>query len=289
MPSPVSPIIFQIGPIALRWYGLLIMSGALLAGYIATIEAKRRKENPDHVWDLFIWLLLLGFLGARLYHVFSTPAGGHTGFNYYFFENPFDTVTLFGLAIPFPTALMIWRGGLGIYGGLVGGVIGLLIYTRRNKLDMWQWLDILAPGMLLAQAIGRWGNFFNQELYGPPTTLPWGIKITTVSQRIPPYNNLALFPLETTTFHPVFLYESLWNLVGFVLLMWLARRWVGRLRPGDVASMYLIWYPIGRILIEALRPDAWTMSGIPTAQLVGGVLAIIGGGLIVWRHRRQSE
>lgn len=284
MHSPNNPILLQIGPIALRWYGLLIMGGALLGAYVATFEAKRRKLNEDHVWNALLWALILGFLGARLYHVLSTPAGS-SGLSYYFSEKPFDILTLFGFSFPFPTALMIWRGGIGIFGGLAGGVLGLLIYARRNKVNFLQLLDVFTPGMLLGQAIGRWGNYFNQELYGPPTTLPWGIKITNPLQRIPPYNDLATYPLETTTFHPVFFYESLWNFIGLGLVLWLGRKWADKLRPGDVASFYLIWYPVGRFLVESLRPDAWTMSGIPTAQLVSIALLIIGVGTIVWRHR----
>jgi phosphatidylglycerol:prolipoprotein diacylglycerol transferase len=287
MPSPTDPILFQAGPFIIRWYGLLIVSGVLAAAYIATIEAKRKKEDPEHVWNLVIWCLILGILGARLYHVLSTPAGASRGFSYYFFEQPFTTLTIFGVAIPFPTALLIWQGGIGIFGAILGGVLAILIYTRRYQLNLWRWLDIVAPGMLLAQAIGRWGNYVNQELYGPPTNLPWGITITNVNQRIAPYHDLTAYPLDTT-FHPVFLYESLWNVIGFVLLMWLGRKYVGKFLDGDMLSLYLIWYPVGRLLIEALRPDAWTLSGIPAAQIVSVVLILIGLGLIYYRRQRPE-
>jgi phosphatidylglycerol:prolipoprotein diacylglycerol transferase len=141
--------------------------------------------------------------------------------------------------------------------------------------------------MLLAQAIGRWGNYFNQELYGPPTDLPWGITITNVNQRIPPYNDLTAYPL-TTTFHPDFLYESLWNLLGFGLMMWIGRKYADKLYDGDMLSLYIIWYPLGRILVEMLRPDAWTVSGIPTAQIVSVILILIGAGLAIYRRRRPG-
>jgi phosphatidylglycerol:prolipoprotein diacylglycerol transferase len=287
MPSPTNPILIQVGPFIVRWYGLLIVLGALAAAYIGTFEAKRRRENPEHPWNLLMWCLILGIIGARLYHVLSSPAGASRGFSYYFIEKPFATLNLFGAAIPFPTALMIWEGGIGIYGALLGGILAVFIYTRRHHLNFWRWLDILAPGMLLAQAIGRWGNFFNQELYGPPTTLPWGITITNVHQRIPPYNDLTTYPLSTT-FQPVFLYESLWNLIGFGLMMWLARKYARRLLDGDMFSFYLIWYSVGRILIESLRPDAWTFGGIPTAQIVGTTLSLIGAGLIILRRQRPE-
>ena len=287
MPSPADPILFAFGPFAVRWYGLLIVIGALLAAFIGTIEARRKREDPDHMWNLLIWALIFGIIGARIYHVLSTPSGGHRGFNYYFFEQPLTNVSFFGMVIPFPSALMIWEGGIGIFGGLIGGVLAVIIYCKRNQLNAWRWMDIMAPGVLLAQAIGRWGNYFNQELYGPPTDMPWGILITNVNQRIPPYNDLTAFPL-TTTFHPVFLYESLWNFIGFVLLMWIGRRFAGKLLDGDMVSLYLIWYPTGRLIVEGLRPDAWTLSGIPTAQIIS-VLLIIIGVATMWYRRQRPE
>jgi phosphatidylglycerol:prolipoprotein diacylglycerol transferase len=286
MPSPETPILLQLGPLVIRWYGFLIVLGALAGAYVATLEARRREEDPDHVWNLLIWCLIFGIIGARLYHVLSSPAGASRGFDYYFIERPFTVISLFGAPVPFPTALLIWQGGIGIFGALVGGILAVLIYTRRHHLNFWRWLDILAPGMLLAQAIGRWGNFFNQELYGPPTELPWGIKITNVDQRISPYNDLTAYPLDTT-FHPVFLYESLWNLIGFGLLMWLGRKYAERLVDGDIAAFYLIWYSLGRLVIESLRPDAWTLGGIPTAQIISILLMVAGAGLIYYGHKRK--
>ncbi|MDM8530003.1 prolipoprotein diacylglyceryl transferase [Anaerolineales bacterium HSG25] len=288
MPSPENPILFEFGPFMIRWYGLLIVTGALLAAYVGTIEAKRRRENPDHVWNLLIWCLIFGILGARLYHVLSSPPGASRGFNYYFYEQPFTDYVIFGITIPFPTALQIWSGGIGIFGALLGGIIAVLIYTYRENLIVWRWLDVLAPGMILAQAVGRWGNYFNQELYGPPTDLPWGILITNFNQRITPYNDLTAYPLDTM-FHPVFLYESLWNLVGFALMMWIGRKYASKLYDGDILSIYLIWYPLGRLLIENLRPDAWVISGIPTAQIVSGLLIILGVGLAVFRHQNPQQ
>lgn len=288
MPSPTDPILFAFGPFTVRWYGLLIVIGALLAAYIGTIEARRKKEDPDHMWNLLIWALIFGIIGARIYHVLSSPAGASRGFHYYFVEQPFTNILIFGAVVPFPSALMIWEGGIGIFGGLLGGVLAVIIYCKRNKLNWWRWMDIMAPGVLLAQAVGRWGNYFNQELYGPPTDLPWGILITNVNQRIPPYNDLTVYPL-TTTFHPVFLYESLWNLAGFVLLMWLGRKYAGKMLDGDMVSLYLIWYPTGRLLVESLRPDAWTMSGIPTAQIISVLLILLGIGSMWYRHQHPEK
>jgi phosphatidylglycerol:prolipoprotein diacylglycerol transferase len=266
---------------------VIIVTGALLGAYSATFEAKRRGEDPEHVWNVLVWCLIGGILGARLYHVLSSPQGTTVGFEYYFKTNPFETIQVLGLTIPFPTALMIWRGGLGIFGGVAGGVLAMVIYTWRSGLSLARWLDISAPGLVLGQAIGRWGNFINQELYGPPTTLPWGIPIDA-EHRIPPYTDLSRHPVETTRFHPVFLYESLWNLLVFVALMVIGRRYRDRLKDGDIFSLYLIGYGVGRILVESLRPDAWQMGSIPVAQIVSVVLILLGIGLMVWRRQRPT-
>ncbi len=280
---PISPT-FNIGPLVVHWYGVIIVVGALAGAYAATFEAQRRGEDPEHVWNALVWCLIGGILGARLYHVISSPQGTDIGLQYYFVTNPFETVQLFGLTIPFPTALMIWKGGLGIFGGIVGGILVVIVYAWRNHLSLARWLDIGAPGLILAQAVGRWGNFINQELYGPPTTLPWGIPIDA-QHRIPPFTDLTRFPLETARFHPTFLYESLWNLLVFVALMVIGRRYQNRLKDGDILSLYFIGYGLGRIFVETLRPDAWVIGRIPTAQIVSAALIVLGVGLIVWRRR----
>jgi phosphatidylglycerol:prolipoprotein diacylglycerol transferase len=271
-----SGIAFKIGPIAVHWYGLLIVTGALLGAYVATREAKRRGEDPEHVWNGLIGCLILGLVGARLYHIFSSPADGSGGFSYYV-ENP--------IAI-----IRVWDGGLGIYGAIVGGVVGLLIYARRNRLGAWRWLDIGAPGLVLAQAIGRWANFINQELYGPPTTLPWGLYIST-EHRIPRYSDLSRYPTDTTRFHPTFLYESLWNLGVFALLTWGGRRWARRLRDGDLFLAYLALYGIGRAWIEQFfRPDAWVVGdGLAAATLFSLGMALVAGLALLVRHRRSVQ
>ena len=274
--QPPFPPFIRIGPLTIFWYGILIVTGAVLAAVVATFEARRRGEDPDRAWDLLVWCLLLGIIGARLYHVFSRPAGGFVGWDYYR-ENPIDIIAF-------------WKGGfrgLGIYGGVVGGVIGVLLYTWRHKLSFWRWLDILAPGVLLAQAIGRWGNFINQELYGPPmkTPMPWGLKIDA-AHRYGEYADLERYPVETTRFHPTFLYESLWNLLGFVLLLWIGRRFAHRLRDGDVFFLYMIWYPAGRFWVELFRPDAWTIGGLPTAQWIALASIAIAILALIFNHRR---
>jgi phosphatidylglycerol---prolipoprotein diacylglyceryl transferase len=265
-------VAFRLGPLTIYWYGIIIMTAALVGGTIASFEAKRRGENEEHIWNMLMLVIVLGIVGARLYHVFSSPAGSNLGWAYYR-EHP-------------GAIFEIWNGGLGIYGAVVGGLLGILLYTYRARLNLLRYLDIGAPALLVGQAIGRWGNFVNQELYGPPTTLPWGIPIDEY-HRIPPFNDLSQYPL-TTRFHPDFLYESLWNLVGFGLMLMLGRKFSNRLEDGDLFLIYLIWYPLGRIWVESLRPDAWTIGAIPTAQIVSAVFIVIASVALVLRHRNRQ-
>ena len=262
---------FHLGPLTVYWYGVILVTGMLVGAYVAAFEARRRGENEDHVWNMLIVVILLGIVGARLYHVFSSPAGSNIGWAYYRLH---------------PAAIFyIWDGGLGIYGAIVGGLIGVLLYTYRNKLNLLRYLDIGAPGLLIGQAIGRWGNFANQELYGPPTTLPWGIAIDQY-HRIAPFGDLTKYPL-TTRFQPDFLYESLWSLVGVILLLVIGRKFADKLKEGDLFLAYLVWYPLGRLWVEALRPDAWRLGNIPTAQIISVVLIVIAAVLLLVRHLKH--
>jgi phosphatidylglycerol:prolipoprotein diacylglycerol transferase len=277
----MNPVIFSIGPLQMTWYGLLIVLGAVIAAFISTYEARRRGEDPEHVWNMLAWILIFGIIGARLYHVFSNPVGG-LGWSWYR-EHPIDIIAF-------------WNGGfrgLGIFGALLGGLLAIVLYTWRRRLNLLRWLDIFTPGILLAQAIGRMGNRINQELYGPPTTLPWGFKINPNYPYQPPTEMLGRSQedinsyIAATRFHPTFFYEALWNLVGFALVMWLGRKWYPKLRDGDIFFFYLIWYPLGRIIVEMFRPDAWVtgLPGLATAQLISlGLMAFAIVALIV-RHR----
>lgn len=271
------PIAFQIGPITIYWYGLLIATGALVGAWLASLEAQRREWNPDHVWNALVICLILGLIGARLYHVISSPAGGAQGWDYYR-QHPIDIIRF-------------WRdgqltgiSGLGIYGAIVGGLLGLFIYTHFAGLRFFDWADIGVIGLAMGQAIGRWGNFFNQELYGDPTNVPWGIRIDQ-AHRLPEFADLP----PDTRFHPTFLYESLWNLLIVGILLYVARRFENRLRSGDLLLAYGILYPGGRFLVEFQRPDAWTIAGIPTAQIIAVVSIVICAGLLVYRHRLAAQ
>lgn len=270
MPAPPDPIAFTIPFIdrPVFWYGLMVTLGTLVGAYVADREARRRGHNPDHVWNALIVIMIAGLIGARLYHVFSSPAGSATNLSYYM-EHPVEIVSF-------------WNGGLrglGIIGAIVGGLLGLWLYTKWAKLRFAEWADIAAIGLPLGQAIGRWGNYFNQELYGRPTNLPWGVSIEQ------PYR-LAQFQAEpsTTLFHPTFLYESLWGLFMFFALAFVAHHWQSKLRTGDVALLCLMMYALGRYLTELQRPDAWTVSGIPMAQIIGVATIFVGALWLLVRH-----
>ncbi len=255
------------------WYGILIVAGALAGAFIATREARRRGIDPDHVWNALLAALILGVIGARLYHVISSPAGSNIGLSYYM-QNPLEI-------------LNFRQGGLGIYGAVAGGVLGLYLYARWAKVNFLQLLDIGAPGLAFGQAIGRWGNFFNQELYGYPTTLPWGIPID-LAHRLPMFADLTQYPVETTRFTPTFLYESLFDVAMGVLLVVIAQRWK-REKNGDLFLLWGMLYGVGRFLTEFQRPDAWTISGIATAQLIGIALVVICGVVLAYRHTGPTK
>ncbi len=255
------------------WYGILIVAGALAGAYLASREAKRRGIDPDHVWNALLIALILGVIGARLYHVISSPRGTNIGFDYYL-ANPIEI-------------LNFRQGGLGIYGAVVGGILAVYLYARYTKLQFASLLDLAAPGLAIGQAIGRWGNFFNQELYGFPTDLPWGIPIDA-AHRLPNFADLAQYPVETTRFHPTFLYESL-ALIGITgFLLFAARRWA-KAKPGDLMLLWGMFYGLVRFLTEFQRPDAWLISGIATAQLIGLALMVICGVVLMYRHTGPSK
>lgn len=260
----------------LHYYGIMLMLGAVAGAWLASVELKRRGYDPEMVWDLLIYLIIGGVIGARLWHVFTpTPASGLT--TYYYLTHPFDIVE-------------IWKGGLGIPGSIIGGLIALYFYVRKYKaVSFLEWTDIAAPGLALGQAIGRWGNFFNQELYGSPTSLPWGIKITDATARVAPYNDLTKFPLDVTRFHPLFLYESILNLANMFLLIWLTRRFAKKLKVGDIFLVYLIFYPTVRFFLEFLRVDYPVIGGIDPNQALVAVVALLAAVVLIWRHRSSAD
>jgi phosphatidylglycerol:prolipoprotein diacylglycerol transferase len=261
----IDPILFQVGPLQVHWYGVIIAAAVLAAGAIGSMEARRRGEDPEVGWSMLLPVLVLAVIGARIYHVIHEWGPVYS-------QDP--------ALIP-----QLWRGGLGIPGAVAGGVLAIWLYCRFAKLNTLRWFDIFASAMLLGQAIGRLGNFVNQELYGPPTDLPWGIPIDA-PHRTSAYTDLTQFPVDTTRFHPLFAYEALLNLVGLVVILWIARRFAHRLYDGDILLLYLVWYSAVRTVLEPFRDDNWIILGVPTAIWLGIITMIVAGGLLILRHVR---
>ena len=252
------PIISEIGPFVIRWYGLLIASAILIGVTLSQYLAQRRGVNPDLLGDLAIWLVIGAIPGARLYYVLFEWQQ--------YAQRPEDIIA-------------IWKGGIAIHGAIIGGAIATLIFSRLNKVSLWQLFDLVAPSLILGQAIGRWGNFFNSEAFGRPTDLPWKLYIP-LSNRPPGYLNYEYF-------HPTFLYESLWNLGVFVLVLYLffwGLKHQDRLKTGTLAFVYLISYSAGRFWIEGLRTDSLRLGFLRIAQVVS--LAAIALGILglIWLY-----
>lgn len=252
----------------IHFYGIVIMLGTLAGAFLANREAKRRGYTPDILWDMLIYLIVGAVIGARIWHIFSPPptslAQGIT--TAYYLTHPF-------------AAIAIWNGGLGLPGGVIGGALAMYLYTRKHNLDFAVWLDIAAPGLALGQAIGRWGNFFNQELYGAPTNLPWAIYID-------PQHRMQGFT-DQAYYHPLFLYESLWNLANMILLLFLRRRFSDTLTKGELFLIYIFNYAVGRFLLDFLRLDASQVGGINFNQTAMGIVIVVVGTVLIWRHRPQ--
>ena len=269
----IDPVIFSfsIGGIefALRWYGVLVMSGALAGTWLAAQEMKRRGENEEFLWDAIIILLPVGILGARLWYVANATLGG----NPYYMQNPWQIIN-----IP--------AGGLHFYGGMLFGAAALYWFAKKHKLDLWLLLDSLAPAALVGQAVARPANFINQELYGQPTTLPWGIPIDA-AHRLAQYSDMILFP-ETTRFHPAFAYEMLWNFLVAGLIIWWLRRNRENDKPGVGFAAWLTLAGVGRVWLELFRPDQPRIPGTDTSitTIVAVVMALAGIIMLLVRYKK---
>jgi len=261
---------FNIGPLTIRFYAIIIITGAILGSWLAARLAKRAGRDPEIILDMLPWLLIGGIIGARLWHVFtpsaSNQAMGVTTENY--LRNPIEI-------------LKIWKGGLGIAGGVIGGALTLMIYCRSKKLNFLEWVDYIAPGLLIGQAVGRWGNFVNQEVYGGPSNLPWAITID------PPYRIQGFE--QVAKYHPLFLYESILTLLSAGLLLLINRKWRKKLFTGDLFFLYLVLYPTFRFFLEFMRLDPSPVAGININQTSMLVVLIIAVVLLVLRHTVWAE
>ncbi len=252
------PIIFELGPIAIRWYGLLIASAVLIGVSLSQYLAEKRRVNPELLGDLAIWLVLGAIPCARIYYVaFEWPQ---------YAQRPEDIIA-------------IWKGGIAIHGAILGGTIAALIFAKIQRVSFWQLADLIAPSAILGQAIGRWGNFFNSEAFGSPTDLPWKLYIPANS-RPTAYANFEYF-------HPTFLYESLWNLTVFGLLLTLFFRDLQgkiRLKTGALFLVYIAGYSSGRVWIEGLRTDSLMFGPLRAAQMVSLTGIVLGLGGLAWLY-----
>ncbi|MGC9024419.1 MAG: prolipoprotein diacylglyceryl transferase [Chloroflexia bacterium] len=270
------PVAFRIGALEVRWYGIILMSGALAGGFLGEYQARRRSLHPDHARNILLWGVVAGVIVSRLWYVLGSWK-----------EFARDPLRIIG----FENGVFVGLRGLTIHGALLGAVLAVALYTWRNRLDFWGILDLGAPCFVLGQAVGRWGNFFNMEAYGPPTTLPWGLYIGQ-GHRIPPYNDMLTYP-PSTRFHPTFLYESLMNLAICLFLLWVLRRYGEHLVRGEVFFFYVMLYSAGRFGLEFLRTDSVMLGPFPAAQVTSVGLFVLAVLLLVarrwiWRKPKGS-
>ncbi|WP_199421483.1 prolipoprotein diacylglyceryl transferase [Actinotalea solisilvae] len=266
IPSPdLAWSAFSLGPLTIRTYALCLLAGIAAATWLTSRRLTARGGHEGAVLDIVMWAVPFGVVGARIYHVLT-----HYG-------------DYFGAGQDPLRVLYVWEGGIAILGSLLGGAVGAWIGCRRTGIRFWSFADALAPAMLLAQAIGRLGNWFNHELFGRPTTLPWGLQIPASNPAFP--DDLP----DGTLFHPLFLYEMLWNLLGVAVILVLERRF--RLRWGTAFGAYLVWYGAARVWLELLRidPTSVTPLGLP-ANVWGAIAAIaVGAAIVVVQRQRHPE
>jgi phosphatidylglycerol:prolipoprotein diacylglycerol transferase len=239
-------------------YGILISFSILLCILVA--KSLTPKSDEESLWGISLWAIIGGIIGARIYHVLSSLP--------YYIQNPLNIFSL-------------WNGGLGIWGAIAGGCIGVLIYLRNNKENILSWLDILSVILPLGQAIGRWGNFFNNEIFGTPTNLPWGLYV--------PLNNRPKEYLPFTKFHPLFLYESALNFILFITLYLLYKKHKDNVTQGTFLSLYLGGYSLIRFFLEYLRIDSWKLGSLNVSQCISILVLSLSIGFIKYSSSKMKR
>jgi phosphatidylglycerol:prolipoprotein diacylglycerol transferase len=268
------PVFVRILGFPVYWYGIAYAVGLAATYWVLLRETRYRGLDENLLGTGMIIVAIAALIGGRLYHVIDQWQ--------LYRDNPITAILPLTVK---PDGSYAFAGftGLGVPGGILLGTIAAWVYVRRTHQSFWRWADVVAPGLFVMQAIGRWGNFFNQELYGPPTTLPWGIRIDA-AHRVGAYVDVATYPVATTHFHPLFLYESVSGIVGALVLLWIARRRNSRLVAGDLLLIFFIWYGLTRFALEGLRTGNWTFFGIPTAQIVTLGFILFGVLGLLYRH-----
>ena len=250
---------FEIGPVSIYWYSIMIVFGMFVAFFVANREIKRLNLNKEFFVNLVFYIILFGILGARVYYVLFNLE--------YYLSYPSEIIK-------------IWHGGLAIHGGILAGILVVIFYCKKYNVNILKVLDICAVSLIIAQAIGRWGNFFNQEAYGMVTS-----KATLETLQLPNFIINGMF-INGEYYHPTFLYESIWNFIGFIIMLFFRRRRYNKI--GQVTSFYMIWYSLGRLFIEQMRMDSLMLGPIKAAQLISLIFIIIGVFLIV-KNKKDSK
>ncbi|EFQ56799.1 prolipoprotein diacylglyceryl transferase [Streptococcus downei] len=255
--AALNPIAFRFGPLEIHWYAICIVTGMVLAVWLAIKEAPRKGMTSDDIMDFILLAFPIAILGARLYYVV---------FQWFYYSQHPDEI------------IAIWNGGIAIYGALLAGALVLLVFSYRRKINAYDFLDIAAPGVMLAQSFGRWGNFFNQEAYG---------KAVAQLNYLPKFIRDQMY-IEGSYRVPTFLYESLWNLLGFAIIISLRHR-QGLLKRGEVAWFYLVWYGCGRFVIEGLRTDSLMLGSLRVSQWLSLVLVILGLVMTYYGRKKAGQ
>ncbi|MCD5257520.1 prolipoprotein diacylglyceryl transferase [Pediococcus pentosaceus] len=257
----LNPIAFNLGGIQVHWYGIIIASAVVLATILAVQEAKRRRIDPDSIYDLILWALPVAIITARMYYVI---------FEWGYYQNHVDEI------------VRIWDGGIAIYGALIGAGIVVYLFCRANWIPVWLMLDIIAPVLIMAQGIGRWGNFMNQEAFGRITSLAFLQSLHL------PHFIIQQMLIDGAYRQPTFLYESLWDILGFIVLMSLRHK-KHLFKQGEVFLSYVIWYAFGRFFVEGMRTDSLMLLGIRVSQWLSVILFIGAIGILVFRRKSMQE
>ncbi|EKB5566503.1 prolipoprotein diacylglyceryl transferase [Listeria monocytogenes] len=256
--QPLDPVAIQIGSISVKWYGVIIASAVVIALLLALSEANKRKMDKEIIVDLLIWAIPISIISARIYYVI---------FEWDFYKNNLGEI------------VKIWHGGIAIYGALIGAVLTAIIFSPIKKISFWQLADVVAPSLIIAQAIGRWGNFMNQEAHGAETTRSF-----LESLHLPDFIINQMY-IDGAYYQPTFLYESLWNVLGFVILLIIRRT---KIRRGELFLGYVIWYSFGRFFIEGMRTDSLMWGDFRVSQALSLLLIVLSIGIIIYRRLKMN-